>query len=218
MKTKIVHYAIMPAVAMVASESEIVASYEAELASQQPIEVLADSQPDTRQAIIYRHNCRYLPVEGGQILLRLRDDLQVALESGGRECSVEGWGVRVPVQKVYQLPGILARQFLKLFSKADAGTLDDQEKEVWLSILERVDYRRFSVDRAEPHYLEGEILQKQPKWVLVEWHDGEKVRIPYPAARALGALEIGDIFGARVKLGLDDDVRSIEAVRILEAV
>ena len=217
MKAEIARYALVPAVAMVASESEIVASYDAELASR-PIEVLADAQPDTRQAIIYRHSCRYLPVEGGQVLLRLRDDLQVALEPGGRECSVEGWGVRVPVERVHHLPRILARQFLMLFSKADAGNLDEQEKNLWLSILEQVDYRRFSVDRAEPHYLEGEVLQKQPNWVLVEWHDGEKARIAYPAARALGALKIGDTFGARVKLGLDDDVRSIEAVRILEAV
>lgn len=218
MRTKIAHCAFLPAAALMAAESEMVALYDAEVASREPVKVLADKQPDTRQPIIYRHNCRYLPVESGQLLLRLRGDLEIALEPGGRECSVEGWGVLVPVQNVHHLPRILARQFLQLFSKADAGTLGEQEKEIWLSILERVDYRRFSVDRAEPHYLEGTVLQRQPEWVLVEWHDGDKVRIPYPIARALSVLEIGDTFGARVRLGLDNEVRSIEAVRMLEAV
>jgi hypothetical protein len=125
------------------------------------------------------------------------------------ECEAVGWGVRVPCSKAEELPRLLARRFLELFSKADAQTITEQEEAVWVGVLDRVDFRSFCIDRAAPHYLEGTFLRMEPV-CRIEWHDGEVTNIDKHVAAPLRVLEPGDRFGAHVKLGHANEVRTVE--------
>jgi hypothetical protein len=108
----------------------------------------------------------------------------------------------------------MTRKFVELFSKSEARCLSDAETRTWVRILDQVDYASFCIERAAPHYVEGTLLRKQPVW-RVEWHDGEKTKITPAVAVPLRILNDGDQFGAFVKLGRDNEVKSIERVTIL---
>jgi hypothetical protein len=132
-------------------------------------------------------------------------------------CGVTEWGVNLPVTEVADLPNRLARQFLTLFSKADRNSLDHEESDQWLRIVDQVDYRRFCIDRAAPQYVEGTVETKQPNFVRVRWYDAMPENIEFPVASALNVLKKGDEFGAYVKLGLDNKAMSIERLTLLSA-
>ena len=84
----------------------------------------------------------------------------------------------------------------------------------WLHVLDEVDYTQFCVDRAAPHYVEGTLLRHTPV-CRVEWHDGEFENLNPQAATALRFLEAGQRFGAFVKLGKANEVKSIERVTMV---
>ena len=181
---------------------------------QVPSRLIANVEPKwlKRQRYVYRR--RVLPIEGGRVLLRLTQDPIVEVDPATRECEALGWDIKIPTDKVENLPREMARRFLDLFSKADAGRLTEADRLGWLNILDHVDFAAFSVDRAAPHYLEGTLERSEPVCV-VEWHDGERQRIDREVARAFSALDVGDQFGAYVKLGKDNNVRSIERIVLL---
>lgn len=180
-------------------------------------EVVAYDEPKKDRRLGYKFEKELLPLEGGHLLLRLRDRLTVELDPTTMHCGVSDWNVRLPVSQVAELPQQLARQFLLLFSKADAGQMSELESNVWLKVVDQVDYRRFCIDRAAPQYLEGTIQTKQPTFVIVRWHDDTSEKIEFPVASALSVLQKGDEFGAYVKLGLDNKAMSIERLTILSA-
>ena len=177
------------------------------VAAQKPAEV-------SRPRFVYRR--RILPLDGGKLLLRLWTDPEVEVDPQTLQCEVVNWGVRLPHDQIHDVDRQMARQFLDLFSKAEAQRLSESETETWLRILDQVDYASFCTERAAPHYVEGTLLRKQPVW-RVEWHDGDKINIPAGPAAALRVLNDGDRFGAFVKLGLDNEVKSIERVVVLPA-
>ena len=156
-----------------------------------------------------------LPVEAGRLLLRLRRDARLLVSPDAMEVEVEGWGITMPHYQTGDLPRVMARRFLELFSKAETDRLTPVEQENWAHVLDMVDFQRFCVDRATPHYLEGRVVDAEMG--RVEWTDGSATRIANRAARqALRVLDNGDWFGAHVKLGLDDEVVSIERVVLIE--
>jgi hypothetical protein len=179
-----------------------------------PPRLIANVEPKwlERQQYVYRRTV--LPIEGGRVLLRLTQNPIVEVDPTTRECEALGWDIRIPCDNVENLPEEMARRFLDLFSKADAGRLTRDDQASWLKILDHVDFGAFSVDRAAPHYLEGTLVRLEPL-CIIEWHDGERQRIDRGVARALSALRIGDQFGAYVKLGKDNSVRSIERIVLL---
>ncbi|NJK92904.1 MAG: hypothetical protein HC904_14425 [Blastochloris sp.] len=160
---------------------------------------------------------RFVAIEGGRFLLHLRDGLRISLEVANFECEVIGWGIKLPQAKVGEIDRLLERQFLSMFSKADAQKLTPEEKATWLSILDQVDYEAFCFDRAAPRYLEGTLLHKGPNW-QVEWLDGTKEKLSPYIAVSLGFLDSGEQFGAYVHLDKNTKTRAIERVLPLPAV
>jgi len=122
-----------------------------------PSEVVAKSTPDFSKRTVYTYHKRIIPIEGGSLLLRLNEKPKIALDQSKMECEVLGWDIFLPVDKVELFPREMARQFLKLFSLADADQLNNEQREQWLRLLDQVDFQTFSVDRAAPHYMEGEM-------------------------------------------------------------
>jgi hypothetical protein len=165
----------------------------------------------------YTFRQRYLPIEGGKLLLRLNIEPELDVDPNTMEFDVINWGVRLPCSRAEELPAALARQFLMLFSKADAQSLTDQEQSLWLNILDQIDLTTFNIDRAAPHYVEGQLARLTPV-CLVDWHDGQREKIEGEAVNTLRILNPGDRFGAYVKLGRDNVVRSIERLTLLAAV
>jgi len=155
-----------------------------------------------------------LPLEGGRLLLHLYDDSVVAVDHVQRDCEVLGWGIRVQPQDVDHIDKLMARRFLELFSKAEAGRLSEQDETDWMSIVERVDYAAFCADRAAPQYMEGKLIRHQPK-CRVEWHDGAVENLKPEAARALRILQEGDYFGAYVKMDREGQVNLLERLTLL---
>ena len=158
---------------------------------------------------------RILQIEPGRLQLRLTASPEVEVDPSGLMCEVVDWGVRLPTRQVEQLPSAMARRFLELFSKADQGRLEESEEMEWIRVLERVDFQDFCIARAQPHYMEGELIARQHRTVRVEWHDGCRETLGSSASRALAHLAVGDCFGAWVKLGKDNEPISIENVSIL---
>ncbi len=177
-------------------------------------EMVARQHPGVRKRTVFSFRRTVLPVEGGHLLLRLIRTPHVALDPETGECEVLNWDVRLPATQAEDLPREMARRFLELFSKADAGVLSEQEQAGWLSLLDEVDFQAFCVDRAAPHYMEGKLLASAPQ-CRVEWHDGTTKNISPTLARTLSLLRPGDEFGAYVKLGLNNDVLGIERLTFL---
>lgn len=176
------------------------------------------AQKPTGTKVPYKFDRKVLSLEGGRVLIHLRKPLMVEVDPESWTCFVQGWNITIPAGEIANLATIASRRFLTLFSKADRGELSSDEKQDWVSILDFVDYRRFSVDRAPARYLEGELTDRQPNFVRVRWHDGESQKITGPVCSSLDVLTIGDEFSAYVKLGVGDVVKSIERLSILSPV
>ena len=159
---------------------------------------------------------RYLPLEGGRILLRLLEKPVLQINPSTLECELLGWDIALPSAHVEEVQQEMARKFTVLFSKADCDQLTDQEKRTWLSILDRVDYTSFCVDRAAPHYLEGKLRRLWPD-CYIDWSDGRTERLDRQAANSFSELRPGDTFGAFIKLGHNNKTLSAERVTVLNA-
>ncbi|MDX2080721.1 MAG: hypothetical protein SFU53_08040 [Terrimicrobiaceae bacterium] len=180
-------------------------------------QLVARQEPAKVERPRYMFRQRYVPIEGGRLLLRLTAFPQLEVDPATMEFEAVNWGVRLPCSKAEELPKMLARRFLDLFSKADAEMLSTEEEACWLKVLDQVDFTAFCIDRAAPHYLEGTLLQLEPI-CRVEWHDGVRQKLDGSVACTLQSLYPGDRFGAYVKLGRDNVVRFIERLVLLPSV
>src|SRR5205807_6129372 len=95
-----------------------------------------------RQQYVYRRTL--LPIEGGRVLLRLKQNPVVEVDPLTSQCEALGWDIRMPCDKVENLPKEMARRFLYLFSKVDGGRSTQAERSSWLKILDQVDFDAFS--------------------------------------------------------------------------
>lgn len=179
-----------------------------------PMQMVARAEPKWLKRQQYAFRRSVLPIEGGRVLLRLTGIPMVEVNPATKECDVLGWGIRMSCDSVHNLPNEMARRFLDLFSKADTGRLNETEQQCWMEILDQVDFQAFCIDRAAPHYVEGKLVRLTPV-CIVEWHDGERQQINDEVARSLSCLRPDDEFGAYVKLGKENTVRSIERIVIL---
>lgn len=179
-----------------------------------PTELRARHEPRSDRKTVYRLNQRIIPLDGGSLLLRLRRTLSLAVDPQTMTFDVEGWNIQLPVDQVADVPRYIARRFVELFSKADARILSVGDAQDWLRILEEVDFAQFSIDRSAPHYVEGTLLRHTPV-CRVEWHDGEISNLEGEAAMALHWMEPNQRFGAFVRLGKGNVVKSIERVTLV---
>ena len=180
------------------------------------LRVLEEPQGEIRQTFSLRRSV--LQIEPGQLQLRLTETPQIVVDPASLECEVVGWDVRLHASEAEKFPSAMARKFLELFSKADQGRLSESEQATWVDVLDQVDFQTFCIDRAQPHYMEGVVTDKQPGFIRVEWHDGAREKIETPAHRPLQHLAKGDAFGAWVKLGRDNRATRIECVTMVESI
>ncbi len=179
-----------------------------------PTEVRARQEPRADRKTVYRLNQRIIPLDGGSLLLRLRNPLSLAVDPKTMQFEVEGWNIHLGVDNAADVPRQIARKFIELFSKADARILSDAEEQDWLRVLDEVDFTQFSIDRSAPQYVEGTLLRHAPV-CRVEWHDGETTNLEPAAATALHWMEPNQRFGAFAKLGKDNVVESLERVTLV---
>lgn len=154
------------------------------------------------------------PLEGGNLLLRLRKPLVLALKSDSLRFTVTDWGIEMDCPHLWQLPREVARRFLLLLSAAEEDRLTEQEKADWVRISDYVDFQHFCIDRSGPRYMEG-TLRSNASVVIVEWHDGNRETLDQGVAQALSEVNPGERFSAFVKLGANDKAVAIERVSLL---
>jgi hypothetical protein len=171
---------------------------------------LADSGDKVR----FRYRKRRIALDRRRVLLRLWNDIEIDVRPKTGVGNVVGWNIEFPLEKVSDVEHMIARKFLSLFSKAKLRELNEYEQADWIRILDAVDYRAFTADWAAPRYVEGRILAKRPRF-RIEWNDGKTEYIQTAASEALLVLEVADKFGAYVKWGSDEQVKTIERVTIL---
>lgn len=172
---------------------------------------VSSEEPNSETWMEADSEIKVLPIEGGNLLLRLYAPATLQINYQSKECRVDGWNLTVPLYEVHTLPRMMARRFLGLFSKAEESNLTEADEHDWVNIIQQIDYTSFSVDRAAPQYLEGVIVQKSPIF-RVEWHDGEKEKLDPKVAASLSNLDKGENFGAFVKLGRNNKAKSIERI------
>jgi hypothetical protein len=156
-----------------------------------PREIRFASNPSEapHRAVVFDQ--RVFPLESG-LCLRLLEPPTVEIRAG--TIAVKCWGLELPRHELLNLDRHIARQFLLLFGKAQRGVLSSDEKALWSGIVDKVDYRQFSVDRAAPRYREGRAVRLAPK-CIVEWLDAGRETLRPPASSSLHMLRPGDYFG-----------------------
>lgn len=178
-----------------------------------PSQLAADRAPSADRRISYTFPQTLFPVDGGRTLLRLRSAPILAVDSKTLEFEIEGWGLRMKCAEVHDVPRQIVRRFLYLFGRSEQRLLSEEERNVWIDILDRVDSNQFSYDRSAPHYNEGILLQRDP--IVVEWSDGKNEKLDSRVGTALMPLDPGDTFSAYVKLGRDNKAMEIERVMLI---
>jgi len=108
-------------------------------------------------------NRNYLALEGGRLLLKLHKRPVLEVNPLTLECEVMGWGIKLSYVQAGEVDRVMARRFSLLFSKSDADELTAEDKKLWLSILDQVDFTSFCINRAAPHYVEGQLRRLRQK-------------------------------------------------------
>jgi hypothetical protein len=150
-------------------------------------------------------------VVGGQHLV-LDDYPQIAVYPGRFEFEIVGWNLRLPYGKQTEIGRELIRKFLLLHAKAEKLSLSEHEEAEWADIAKRVDYRRFSIDRSPPQFVQGLLMESNETSAKVRWHDGTTERICGNSAAALRLLDIGERFTAHARFGENNVLSEIRNV------
>ena len=147
--------------------------------------------------------------------LRLRQDTQLHLNLETQEFDVDGWGIRMNLSDVGNLPREMARQYLRLWSNSERGRLRGDERSLWGQRVERVDVQAFCNNRAPFTYTEGEVVGRTREGTLVRWADEREEMQHGKRGRAFDMLNIGELFSASVKLDGSGKIREVENVTFL---
>jgi hypothetical protein len=162
---------------------------------------------------IFDHN--RLPIEGGRICLHLRLPIKLRLDTTSFTFEAVDWGIKIDAAQVADLPAMLARRFLELFSASENDALTVESRAAYIRISDYINFSQFSVDRSPARYIEGEVITSGQTEIIVEWHDGEKERLRGNITRSLSELIKGDRFSAWVKLNSENHVTHIERISLL---
>lgn len=191
-------------------------AYVEEIETEQKTSYSGDNEINLDQIAEFIFPQKVYPLGEKGVFLRLWEPLKLKLDKSTARFTVEGWPIEMDCEEVAELPSRISRTFLIYLGKADAGSLNKSEKKQWLEMLENINFKKFNIERASPHYVEGRLIQKSP-W-LVEWMDGKRATLPSPMAEALKLLNSGDLFSVYVKWGEDGRPLSLERLSILETV
>ncbi len=158
------------------------------------------------------------PIDGGRVLLRTYAPLRLVVDEIAENFEVEQWGIRLRCEQAHELAHHIVRTFLTLQAKAEGRSMSEDDKKLWLGILDQVDYQQFCIDRALPHYVEGQLISLAiGRPATVEWADQSQSTIEARIAVALSAIKPGDRFSAYAKLGRSNEILSLETVSLLAA-
>ncbi len=156
------------------------------------------------------------PIEPGQTI-KANQTLKLGYRRDKETLEVIGWGVAVDLGQYADIPRLVARRFLELFSKAMSRTATEQEIEVFEFVCQQVDYRSFVAARALPRYREAFLLVKEPH-LQIEFRDGSKEKLSRDLSPHFRLLEPGDRFSALFKLDRSGAVVAVSNIAFLQAV
>lgn len=142
-------------------------------------------------------------VVGGQHLALEREP-EIAVYPGRFEFEILGWNIRLPYGKQDEIGRELIRKFLLLLGKAERLELNELEEADWAEIAKRVDYRRFSLDRAPFQLVEGLLWERSNNHCKVKWHDGQVEKLGGSLAARFNLLEVGEAFKAFGRFGSEN--------------
>lgn len=115
---------------------------------------------------------------------------------------IVGWNIRVPYGGQDRIGREIIRKFLSLHTKAEGSLLTEQEEAEWAEISQRVDYRRFTIDRSPFRYVSGTLVSRTAEAdCRVEWHTGERERVLGKPALALSIFEPCESFTGIARFG-----------------
>jgi hypothetical protein len=174
-------------------------------ASQQ--ELRSSTPIDINQPQLFTLTQRHFVVGGQQLIL---DEYpQIAIYPGRFEFEIVGWNLRLPYGKQDEIGREMMRKFLSLHGKADRLALNEHEEAEWADLVKRVDYRRFSIDRSPPRYVEGVLVERDDTMCKIRWHDGTTERVTGITVAALQLLEPGERFRGLARFGENNVLRDI---------
>jgi hypothetical protein len=198
----------MPIVA--APEQAHLATTSATARSSAPQELRSSKPIDPKAPQLFTLTQRYFVI-GGQHLI-LEDYPQIAVYPNQYEFEVVGWNLRLPYGRQTEIGRELIRKFLRLHARAERLQLDEHEEAEWAEIAKRVDYRRFSIDRSPPRYVEGFLVERSDTISKIKWHDNVIERVTGAPAAALQLLEPGERFTALARFGENNALLDITNV------
>jgi hypothetical protein len=176
----------------------------------------ARKEPGKERFSEFRFDQKVFGWEGGKFKLRLKEFLVVTLDPNTVRVRVKDWGIELNVGSAGDLPKLIVRRFLSLWSKAQNDMLSDADAECWETIVGIVDMQDFAVQQSQPRYIEGQLLSlgEVPR---VKWHDGATSFIPRQFAEYFDILTEGEFFSAYVKFGRNDEPLSVERILPISA-
>lgn len=116
--------------------------------------------------------------------------------------SVPTWGVRFPFPtggSFNTLGVMMAQQFVRLYKLATERRLSDDEMDIWLNILDDVDYNGYSDQIRPPLPTKGRRIRAEGQDVIVQMLGGEEERLSGDNALALGRVQDGKWFSVLFK-------------------
>jgi len=173
----------------------------------------ATAKKEPKHLLDYEFEQTLIPIEGGRQCLRLLKRLNLRITESLR-FQVKDWGIEMDCSHLPELPREVARHFFKLLNASENDALTETDQANWIRILDYIDFRQFSIERSPPRYQEG-VLQGKAERVIVEWTNGTREQLRACAASALSEINVGERFGAYIKLGQNDETIGIERVSLL---
>ena len=159
-------------------------------------------------------NHRYLSIDGGETLIRLKSKTYIVSDWRSSVISVEGWGLLIPLTNSNQIIRDMGSHILFLLGKAEAVTLNAEQRNSWLHIVTNCDLEDFILHRELAQYFEGKVLRRTPE-VRVEWQDGTISTMSPSDARILDILAVGDNFSCYAKLTKSGGIVGLNRLSLL---
>ena len=137
----------------------------------------------------------------------------LVLKKIGRNAYLEAWDFYISGDKLSQIEQKIPRHFLTFLSKAKNGQLSEAEEELWIKIIDSIDYESLSTDLTRPFYIEGEIKQiHASKGLLICWQDDSTEWLSNNLKSTFRLLEKGDKFSAYIKRNSSQKIINIENI------
>lgn len=171
----------------------------------------------TEFAIELEYDQPSFPVEG-EVMVHVFDPAKNPIRLGYHretdKLEVIDWGLQIPIEEAHDLPRLIGRRFLELYSKATSGVLKEEERGWLQKVSEQMDYHRFAATRKLPRYREATLIRKQP-WPLVQFIEEKNIRLDASLSAKLCVLNEGDRFGGWFKLDRKNKIVDIKHIVLL---